>query len=337
MEMPLFSRCFRLSQKRSLQIWILFAGIVSFNISNLPALTISSTSMTSQIEDGGVRLFFTVYVTNTSPPFKYEWELKTNGTVYITNTTFNSSSFSNTFSKLFGPFDVLPTDFYIGVTGLNNDFNGTSGGVPPPCGAICLSFGVPSTLSGTTGSGTNVAFSSSCGNFSAGSRWFRMGVLTNTVGIATVSTEGSSYNTVLGVYRGSISNPANLVPVTCSDNINSSNLQSLVSFQTQPNSNYWLVVNSPNAATLKLKYGYDLKFDTITRSNRAVEIRSSPVPSLQYQVLGATNLSTNPASWTVLLSTNFSTSTSASNNILRFGESNVLSNSRRFYRIRQFP
>jgi hypothetical protein len=283
---------------------------------------------TSYIEEpDGIRVFYQVSVSGT-PPFTYNWTFS-DGTNFA-----NAPSF---ISRFYGPFDPFPEGFSVTVANACGN-SGTGGSLPPPCGAICLSLGVPNTRTGTNGSGSNsYSLPSSCGQFATGSsRWFLVSKLTNAAGIAFVSADGSAPDTMLGVFRGGI-DPANLFPLTCS--VSSNNRPARVEFETRPGSNYWLAVITTNPAALKLTYGYDVKFDTFTLNGPggAMELRSAPLPSLQYQLVATTNLNANPPNWTVLMTTNFSGVGSASNNVLRFIETNVSNFTGRFYRITLIP
>ena len=280
-------------------------------------------------------MYFNAVVSGT-PPFDYTWGFSDEDFTYPSFATTNSFLFTNQISRFFGPFDALPQSFYLTMERFKNGnrvgFDGAYGS-PPSCGPVCLSVGTLSTRTGTDGSGTNVPLSSSCGPFPPGCRWFRMTTLPN-AGMAMVSTEGSTYDTILGVFSGSISSPGSLVPVACNNDISSSNKQSLVQFETQPNTSYWLVVNTNNTGTLKLTYGYNLNFGSVALNpvSHALDIRSAPVPSYQYQLLASTNLAS--LNWTIVATTNFTGNTITTNNIFRFSDTNGPNNRQRFYRIR---
>src|SRR6185295_6396223 len=107
--------------------------------------------------------------------------------------------------------------------------------------------------------------------------------------------------------------------------------------ETRPGiTNYWLAVNTANPSALKLTFGYEVKFASITsiRSNGTVDVRSAPLPAFQYSysLLTSTNLSTNAAAWSVLGTTNFSSNARVTNNILRYVQTNAPANRARFYR-----
>jgi hypothetical protein len=305
-----------------------FRGNVVATVCEMPH--IQSTNSYALLESEGVRVYYSASATGAGS-LNYNWSF------FDANDGFMFSANGQTVSRLFGPFDSFPARFNVSVSnGCTND--GTGGTFPPPCGAICLSVGIPSTRTGTNGAGLNsYSLSSSCGTFAPGnSRWFLMSKLTNAAGMAFVSSEGSAADTMLGIFRGGI-NPATLFPLACS--ASSNNLPARVEFETRPGSNYWLAVITTNPAALKLTYGYDVKVASFTldSSNRTVDLRSAPVPSLQYQLLCSTNLSSNPADWSVLLTTNFSTNISASNNVLRFLDTNISTNRQRFYRLSLLP
>jgi alpha-tubulin suppressor-like RCC1 family protein len=289
-------------------------------------VVIQSTNTGFALDPDGIRFFYAASAAG-DPPLGYNW-------------TF-TNSYSNVFtasgqigSRLFGPFEALPTGFTLTVTNPCGN-PGTGGGASPPCGPICLSVGIASTLTGSSGSGTNYyIYPTACSTFQPSSRWFFMQKYTNAPGIAFISAQGSAPDTALGVFQGT-GNPAQLQLVTCT------NQAARVEFETRTGiTNYWLAVNTTNPGALKLTFGYELKFASIAsiRSNGTVDVRSAPLPSLQYSLLTSTNVfSTNGAAWSVVRTTNFSGNTSTTNNVLRYVQTNAPADRGRFYRIRLEP
>jgi len=233
----------------------------------------------ASLSSNGVLISYSVSTTGTLP-CNFQWTFfdRTN-VLFVTN--FTSSTATTMISRVFGPFDSFPNSNSVHVS------NGCGGGdqagsLAPPCGPICLSIGTPSTLSGTNGSGSGPILASSCTTFGTNTKWLRM-VSTNTVpGTAIISTEGSGYDTILGVYTGSITTPSNLVSVVCNDNIGVGNNQSRLQFITQPLTNYWLAVSGTNNGALQVKYWCFQSFEkavewNFDNTNSSV---SSPSPSL---------------------------------------------------------
>src|SRR5262249_11423711 len=71
-----------------------------------------------------------------------------------------------------------------------------------------------------------------CGPISTNARWFGLAKDGSyPEGIADLSTEGSSYDTVMFVYRGPLTSPTNLTLLACNDDINAVNHQSRVLFR----------------------------------------------------------------------------------------------------------
>ena len=298
------------------------AGNLKISATLCQAPVFSGRTNFTVFESNGVRVFYQAGFTG-STPYGYRWSFS-DGTV--TNST------TNVISRFFGPFIPHPASVTVSATNLC----GTSSFVfalTPPCEPLCLAsaVGTNRTHLGTDGSGTNgTTYNPSCGAFpSLGTRWFRLSTLTNAAGLAVISAESTPYDTRLAVYRGPFSPSNTLTLVTC--------LQSRVEFETRAGTNYWLAVNATNGGPLVLTYGYPLRFDSLVLTNvganRALDIRTQPLPSFQYRLRGSNNFVQHPSNWSVLITTNFSNSVSVNTNILRYRDTNVPLLNQRFYRI----
>ena len=314
------------------------SGQIDFVLYRCATPAIENITSYSTQEPDGVRVHYQGTITGVRP-LSYNWYFQDDDLAElfsISGQIVDGDGIVTT-DRLFGPFDVFPTSFTF--SGANECTGGFGGGtLPPTCGAICLSLGSVSTRTGTDGSGPNSnSLPSACATFtSANSRWFFISRLTNAAAIAFVSAEGSAPGTVLGVFRGGI-DPAKLTGIACSASSNDEPAR--VEFETRPVNNYWLAVSTTNFSALRLAYGYDLKFGgmTLNPTNGAIDLRSAPLPSQQFQLLASTNLSSGPSGWQVVLTTNFTGNVSASNNVLHFAETNPRNVPRRFYRLAPFP
>lgn len=310
------------------------AGNLVISATPCTAPAITGVTNFAQLETGGVRVSYQAGFTG-NVPHGWRWSFS-DGAVFSTT--------SNSLTRLFGPFHPFPASLTLTAT----NFCGTNAittNLAGPCGAICLAsaVGTNQVHTSTAGSGTKTGTqSSTCGNFTPGSTlWFRLSTLTNAAGIAVISSAGSGFDTRLGVFRGtSITDQSALAEVTCNDNFNGT-LQSQVEFETRAGTNYWLAVNDGAGAPLVLTYSYPVSFASVVLTNvgvnRALDLRTLPLPSYQYRLRGGTNLTVPLSSWSNLITTNFSNSISASTNILRYRDTNLPLLQQRYYRIERVP
>src|SRR6185503_18335530 len=87
---------------------------------------------------------------------------------------------------------------------VRNSCGGQNGSVASATScAICLSRGTASLLTDTTGSSSGRTNDTrNCGIIRTNAWWFKM--VASDTGPVTVSTEGRSYDTILGIFRGPI-------------------------------------------------------------------------------------------------------------------------------------
>jgi hypothetical protein len=215
-----------------------------------------------------------------------------------------------------------------------NSCGGTGDTPSPPtttCG-ICLSRGLPSLLSGTSGSGTlNIVPANNCGVSDSTGKWFKM-IVTNDTGLVTISTENSlSSDTGLAVFTGPLISPDTLTNVACSGDISTSNKQSRVTFNATKGLVYWIVVDPGiNAAGLKLSTGFEPRLINYGfKPDGSFELNSTVAPAIPYRIQAATNLAANPVDWSTVLATNLI----GGYQYLYFRDTNTANTQQRFYRI----
>ena len=95
-----------------------------------------------------------------------------------------------------------------------------------------------------------------CGVIGGASSWFSYEPPTN--GVATITTDGSSFDTVLAIYTGP-GDYSTLVPVTCDNNSGTDGLDSKVSYTATGGTTYWIQVDGVGGAsgTIKLSWKLD--------------------------------------------------------------------------------
>jgi hypothetical protein len=265
----------------------------------------------------GVRADIFAYATGT-PPFNFAWNLDG---IVVTNTMGDSPGLITVF------FDPTNETVHAVTVNVRGQCQGVLGlNLFTTIGAINLSRGFPSVRTGTNGSGAGPTESISCGALDSASKWFKM--TANDTGLATVSTEGSDYDTILAVFIGPISSPSDLQLIQCNNNISPSNKDSRLQFMATP-ATYWLVVGgNASGRTLKLTYGFEprIQLDRIS-SDGSVELRSTIAPALSYRVQASADLQSN--SWVTLLRTNLV----PTNNVITVRDTNGVTFGKRFYRI----
>jgi hypothetical protein len=241
-----------------------------------------------------------------------------------------SSAFGNCFEVVMDPLNE--DDVSVNMT-VNNPC-GSDGGNSPPvttCG-ICLSRGTPGLLTSTTGSGSSPPVPTlNCGQLSSNALWFRV-LATNGTGLATVSTEGSSNNTLIAIYTGPLNSPS---PLACNDDVSSSNRQSRVTFNVVQGTVYWIAIdprtNAPSS--LRIATGFEPRIESYGfKPDGSFQLQSGVAPPIPYSLLMATNLSTN-ATWQVVLKTNLGTNFP----YLYYRDTNISSSARKFYRLGAVP
>ena len=163
---------------------------------------------------------------------------------------------------------------------------------------LTLRRALPMSINGA-GATSGPPATASCGSFGRLTKWFRLVSQTN--GLATVSTEGSTYDTRLGVF----STPLTVTPtnLACSDDWSSSNQFSRVQFIAQTGAVYFVAVEGPSyQQNLRLTCAIEPLLFTPQRTNGLIQIRSEVAPALSYRL----QASSNSLAWSTIFSTNLS-------------------------------
>jgi len=272
------------------------------------------SSMTQSTEADGIHV--TICASVQGSVTSYEWTLDSNPT---TNTPGPCVEF------VFDPTD--DGSHTINFIARNScGFDGQNGGVTT-CG-ICLSLGTPTVLTGTTGSGFGPQLATSCGDLSSNTRWYKL-VATNGTGAVTLSTEGSSMRTLVGVYKGSLTAP---VPVACTGSLSPTVQQSRLTFHATQGTVYWIAIDpgTTSISTLRLATGFEPHIASYgLNPDGSFRLQSSIAAPIPYTLLSTTNPGLNITNWSVALSTNLTTGFP----YLVYRETNARGGTRRFYRI----
>lgn len=195
-------------------------------------------------------------------------------------------------------------------------------GVPPPTagrsgstgstGGTALGSSIVRGFTGTqifntTGSATSPG-ETICGVIGGASEWITF--VADTSGTLFLSTDGSSYDTVMAVFKRSATNANVLEQITCDNNSGVDGKDSAVNFPVQAGSTNYIVVDGVNGVTGILQLNYSLVTSTV------IKMLAPTIQGQQHlQVVGRTNLnftlqcSTNMQSWTSLFTTNAPTGT----------------------------
>ena len=154
--------------------------------------------------------------------------------------------------------------------------------------------GYNGTQTFVTAVGKDPAEPNACGVVGGSSYWFSYQPPTN--GIVAFNTAGSTYNTVLGIYvdNGSNCGYACLLPVTCNDDVSSTNKTSAVSWIGSPKTNYFIMLDGVNGATgtAYLKYSLTPYPGIGTIANKTININTN-TGSLAFTISDATYAATS--------------------------------------------
>jgi hypothetical protein len=199
------------------------------------------------------------------------------------------------------------------------------------CGpSFTLSRGVPGVYTDPSG-GAGCDLATSCGTMPVDSSWYRLVSLQP--GMATVSTEGSSGDTVLAVMQGPPISCATLTNVQCNRDVSGSVKQSRLQFTAQASNIYYIAVSGfVFGESVKLTYGYEPLIASATiLSDGAFELRSTAAPALSYSVQASATLL--PGSWNTVFTTNPGTN----NGLIVFRDTSTATRTERFFRLAPGP
>jgi hypothetical protein len=142
-----------------------------------------------------------------------------------------------------------------------------------------------------------------CGVIGGASEWISL--VAEEAGNVLLNTDGSSYDTVVAVFRRSPTNSTILQLIACDNNNGTNGLSSSLSFPVVAGQTNYIDVDGVNGATGILQLNYSLATSTILKSTGV-----TPQGEKKLQVLGRVNMhfslqaSTNLTTWTTLITTN---------------------------------
>jgi hypothetical protein len=149
-----------------------------------------------------------------------------------------------------------------------------------------------------------------------------------------LNTDGSSFDTVLAVYRRSATNAARLELINCDNNSGIDRRDSALQIPVQAGGTNFIVVDGVNGATGTLRLNYKL----VTPSALSLSIPGLSTPQAgRVRVSGHAAMrftleaSTNLVNWLPLFTTNSSTA------IFEFADPESLQAPRRYYRALMLP
>jgi hypothetical protein len=149
-------------------------------------------------------------------------------------------------------------------------------------------------------------------------------------GIASINTDGSTFDTILAIYTGTGESFASLVPVTCDNNSGTNGRTSAVSFPAKVGTPYFVAVDGVNGATGVVYLNYTLlKPISLTRVSMTPQghfrIEAEVVPEVNAFLQRTTNFTF----WSII-STNVTT-----NGFLQVTDTNSVGSTNVNYRLLQ--
>jgi hypothetical protein len=169
-----------------------------------------------------------------------------------------------------------------------------------------------------------------CGVIGGASEWLTF--VPQSSGTLYLTTDGSTFDTVMAVFTRSPTNPAVLVPVACDNNSGSNHLTSAVTFPVAAGQTNYVDVDGVNGVTGVLQLNYSL---VTSASLKFLGQTAQGAP--HFQVLGHAGMhftiqaSTNLANWVPLLTTNSPTAT------FDYVDATVPAPAQRYYRALLLP
>jgi hypothetical protein len=169
-----------------------------------------------------------------------------------------------------------------------------------------------------------------CGVVGGASQWFTYTAPAS--GTLFISTEGSSFDTILAVYTGPGTSFSTLVKVDCDNNSGANGKTSKLDFPATAGTRYYIVVDGVGGATgtVRLKYRLlvPMVLSRVWQTNGSLRFRVTTTPAYPFTIQRSSNM----LQWISLLTT------SAASGTFSFGDSNGLPGRHEmFYRATQRP
>jgi hypothetical protein len=221
---------------------------------------------------------------------------------------------------------LAPVQLRLGNAG-GGFFAGADGGFQP----ASIARGYTGTqVFNTSGSTTEGGEEPICGVLGGASEWITF--VAEEAGQLFVNTDGSSYDTVLAIFRRNPANPALLQELACDNNGGLDHRDSSTNLFVQAGQTNFIVVDGVNGASGTLRLNYSLVPSSSLRSlgftpQRAHKLQLSTHAGAHFSIQTSTTLT----NWTTIFTTNTPVS------LFDFIDSGSINAPRRFYRALMLP
>ena len=164
-----------------------------------------------------------------------------------------------------------------------------------------------------------------CGIAGGASQWFAYQSPTD--GELTISTDGSDFDTVMGVYTSTGSSFGDLIEITCDNDSGTDGLDSSVTFNASKDTIYYVAVDGVEAATGTVNLAYELEVgltvQSVTIADLGMQFEIQTVPDITFVIEGTEDFE----NWVELIST------SSVDGNFNYIDNEALISERRFYRV----
>ena len=164
-----------------------------------------------------------------------------------------------------------------------------------------------------------------CGIAGGASQWFAYQSPTD--GELTISTDGSDFDTVMGVYTSTGSSFGDLIEITCDNDSGADGLDSSVTFNASKDTIYYVAIDGVEAATGTVNLAYELEVgltvQSVTIADLGMQFEIQTVPDITFVIEGTEDFE----SWVELIST------SSVDGNFNYIDNEALISERRFYRV----
>jgi hypothetical protein len=164
-----------------------------------------------------------------------------------------------------------------------------------------------------------------CGIAGGASQWFAYQSPTD--GELTISTDGSDFDTVMGVYTSTGSSFGDLIEITCDNDSGTDGLDSSVTFNASKDTIYYVAVDGVEAATGTVNLAYELEVgltvQSVTIADLGMQFEIQTVPDITFVIEGTEDFE----NWVELIST------SSVDGNFNYIDNEALISEGRFYRV----
>ena len=190
--------------------------------------------------------------------------------------------------------------------------------------------GYTGTQTFATGGSGSTPTETICGVIGGSSEWLTF--VPQTSGTLNLNTDGSTYDTVMAVFRRNPTNPSLLQLITCDNNSGSNGKTSAFSYPVIAGQTNYIEVDGINGATGTLVLNYSLMNPAVLKSlgvtsQRAAHLQVNGLPSMHFTIQASTNL----LNWVSLVTTNSASGT------FDFIDTTASGSQRQFYRALMLP